>query len=341
MKKFLIILVITTSNVVFGQSREAELQKILDTVISKSKEVSFYSKTVNWDSLSTKMRVSAKNAKTIDDLKPAFEILLNGLRDHHGHFRETTKYSIIAHFTDYENSRRKDDRIYKPEIWKIVNNVESRYEYALLPNRIGYLKIVAVSPNIDGQKEAERIRNSLTELCKNKVNKWIVDLRYNGGGNINVMLAGIAPLLDTQTVVTIQGENKDIIATAEIKKGEFWYRGNNYFKINNKTKIKNPIIAILTSRWTTSSGEFVAVAFKGQKNTKFFGEKTDGKTTENGFEIINNEIALIISTGVYCDRNGNVYEDDVKPDKEIPFIVEKNREKDKGIIQAINWLKSN
>ena len=322
----------------FGQTREVELIQILDTVISKSKEISYYTKTVNWDSLSVKMYIAAEDAKKIDDLKPAFEILLNGLRDHHGHIRRTSDYSIIANFTDSKNSRNSDNRVYDSEIWKIVNDVESRYEYTLLPNKIGYLKIVGVGPNLDGQKEVERIRNSLIELCKNKVNKWIIDLRYNGGGNVNVMLAGIAPLLDAGTVVTIQGENMNIIATAEIRKGNFWYRGNNVFKIENSKKIRNPKIAILTSRWTTSSGEFVAVAFKGQKNTKFFGENTEGKTTENSWEIINNEIALVISTGIYCDRNGNVYVDNVKPDSEITFEVEENIEKDKGIIEAVNWL---
>lgn len=340
MKKILILLIITISNLVFGQTREAELTKILDTVITKSKETSYYSKTVNWDKLSAKMYQSAENAKKIEDLKPAFEILLNGLRDHHGTIRKSSNGSIIAHFTDYKNSRQKDKRIYKPEIWKIVNDLDARYEYALLPNKIGYLKIVGVGPNLNGQKEAERIRNSLTELCKNNVNKWIIDLRYNGGGNINVMLAGIAPLLDAKTVVKIQDENNNIQATGAIIKNDFWYFGINVHKIGTKPKIKNPKIAILTSRWTTSSGEFIAVAFKGQKNTKFFGEKTDGKTTNNNWEVINNEIFLTISTGVYCDRNGISYDDNVRPDKEIPFVVEKDKKKDTGIIEAVKWLKS-
>lgn len=322
----------------FGQTREVELIQILDTVISKSKEISYYTKTVNWDSLSNKMHIAAKGAKKIDDLKPAFEILLNGLRDHHGHVRKTSDYSILASFTDLKNSRRLDEREYDSDIWKIVNNIESRYEYAILENDIGYLKIVGVGPNVDGQKEVERIRKSLDELCEKKVKKWIIDLRYNGGGNINVMLAGIAPLLDTKTVVTIQDENKNIIASAKIRKCNFWYRGSNVFPVEKKTKIRNPKIVVLTSRWTTSSGEFVAVAFKGQKNTRFFGEETDGKTTENSWEIINNEIALVISTGVYCDRKGNVYTDNVKPDREVLFSVEEDKEKDKGIIEAINWL---
>lgn len=338
LKYILFFFIVALSNPVFGQTREAEIIHVLDTVISKSKEISYYAKTVDWDSLSTKMYEAAEGAQEIDDLKPAFEILLNGLRDHHGHIRNTSDYAIIASFTAHKNSRNKDNREYDPEIWKIVNDVDSRYEYALLPNQIGYLRIVGVGPNIDGQKEVERIRSSLIELCDKKVNKWIVDLRYNGGGNINVMLAGIAPLLDTKTVVTIQGENKSIIASAENRKNNFWYRGSNVFPIDEKRRIRNPKIAVLTSRWTTSSGEFVAVAFKGQKNTRFFGEATDGKTTENSWEIINNEIALVISTGIYCDRDGNAYTENVKPDQEIIFEVEENREKDKGIIEAINWL---
>ncbi len=101
--------------------------------------------------------------------------------------------------------------------------------------------------------------------------------------------------------------------------------------------VNQPKIAVLTSRWTTSSGEFVAVAFKGQKNTRFFGEETDGKTTENSWEIINNEIALVISTGVYCDRNGKVYSTSVLADKDVLFEIENDKTKDKGIIEAINW----
>ena len=338
MKYIPFFLIIVTSNTIFGQTRETEMIQVLDTVISRSQDISYYAKSVNWDSLSTKMYEAAEGAQEVNDLKPAFEILLNGLRDHHGHIRRTSDYSIIASFTDYTNSRNTDNREYDPEIWKIVNNVDSRYEYALLPNQIGYLKIVGVGPNLDGQKEVERIRNSLVKLHNNKVNKWIIDLRYNGGGNINVMLAGISPLLDTKTVVTIQGENRNTIASAEIRKNNFWYRESNVFPIDKNPKIRNPKIAVLTSRWTSSSGEFVAVAFKGQKNTRFFGEATNGKTTENSWEIINGELALVISTGVYCDRNGNAYAENVKPDEEIPFEVEENIEKDKGIIEAVNWL---
>ncbi len=340
MKNILILLIITSANLIYGQSEKTHIAQILDSVISKSKEISYYSESVNWASLSTEMHSSAKGARNVNELKPAFEILLNGLRDHHGQIRKLSDYSILASFTDHQNSRKTDDRAFDSEIWGIVNDIESRFEYATLPNNIGYLRVVGVGPNIDGQKEAERIRSAIEELNRNNVTDWILDLRYNGGGNINVMLAGLAPLLDAEKIVSIQNKNGDTQITAEIKKGDFWYAENNVFPIKSKPVIRNPKIAILTSRWTSSSGEFVAVAFKGQKRVKFFGEKTGGYTTNNSWEIINNEIALIISTGIYCDRNGNKYKEYVMPDKEIPFEVEFDKEKDNGIIEVVNWLKS-
>lgn len=338
MKCFVCLLLIAISGSLSGQSRELELTQVLDTVISKSEEISYYSNAVDWDSLSAQVHEVASGAHEIDDLKHAFELLLNALGDHHGHIRRTSDYSILASFTDHENSRNRNTREYNPETWKVVNDIDSRYEYALLPGQIGYLKIVGVGPNIDGQQEVERIRESLNELHNKEVRKWIVDLRYNGGGNINVMLAGIAPLLDTDTVVSIQDQNKNTIASAQIRDGDFWYRGSNPFPVERKLKIQDSKIAVLTSRWTTSSGEFVAVAFKGQKNTRFFGEESEGKTTENSWEVINNELALIISTGIYCDRTGRAYPHNVKPDEEILFVVEPNKEKDQGIVAAINWL---
>lgn len=339
MKNYLILISLTISNFMFGQSDVSnQMSSLLDSVILKTKEISLYSESVNWKELSNKMHLSAINANNIDELRPAFEILLNTLRDHHGTIRKISDYSIIGNFTDHNNSRKKDQRIYNSEIWEIVNNVNARFEFITLPNNIGYLKIVGIGPNVDGQKEAERIRNVIDTLNTNHINRWIIDLRYNGGGNINVMLAGLVPLLNTKTPVSIVDKNGAFPIKAEIKNGNFWYGGINAFHLENNPIINNPKIAILTSRWTSSSGEFVAVAFKGQSNTKFFGEETGGFTTNNSWEIINNEIALVISTGTYCDRNGTEYKHCVKPDVEVPFEVESDQTKDLGIIEAINWL---
>ena len=308
MRIILVALILVLSNFIFGQTTDTQLLSTLDDVISKSKEISLYSNEVDWDDLEMKVHLSAEKAQTIEELKPAFEILLNGLGDHHGTIRKTADYSILANFTDYKNSRNVDDRKYEQEIWNIVNDLESRFEFETLSENVGYLKLVGIGPNVDPQKEAERVRAAIRSMNSTNKTKWVLDLRYNGGGNIHPMLAGLAPLLDNQVVASIMDGNEQIQGTAEIKKGDFWYYGVRAFKMKNRLKIRSPKIAILTSRWTVSSGELVAVAFKGQKDTRFFGETTGGYTTNNSWEVINDEIALVISTGVYCDRSGNRYE---------------------------------
>lgn len=340
MKLTLTAIVLIFSLQAYSQ-KEAELNALLDSVISTSKNISYYSTTVDWDSLSNKMHALVPDAKVIADLKPAFTLMLNELRDHHGRIMSTEDYSIIAHFTDWSNKRHSDKRERSDENWAIVNNIESRFEYLLLPGNIGYLKVVGIGGNLDGQLESERIREAICELAKkNKVKEWIIDLRYNGGGNINVMLAGMAPLLDTDTVATIIDASEEIQITANVIKGNFWYAGNNVFKMKKGPKIKGAKIAVLTSRWTVSSGELVAVAFKGQENVKFFGEATGGYTTNTSWTVLNNQIAVVIATGVYCDRNGITYDENVKPDIEIEFRIEQDPLQDEGIIQASKWLRN-
>lgn len=327
------------SSDLLGQTNSQGPAAIMAEVISRAKQSSLYTKSVDWHELEGSLLPAAQSAKTTKDLKPQFESLINSLRDHHGTVINLEDYSRIANFTDYENTRKTDQRERDPEIWKVVNDVDSRFEYALLDNNIGYLKIVGVGPNLDGQAEAIRIRNAVLELHQKGVTQWIIDLRYNGGGNVNVMLSGIAPLLDTNEVASVIDKDGLVQARAIIENGNFTYHGAQAFQMENTESFNNPRITILMSRWTVSSGEMVAIAFKGQQYTRFFGEATGGYTTNNGWDIINDEIALVISTGIFTDRNGTVYTENVKPDQEVEFQVTKNQKEDTGILEAIEWLR--
>lgn len=71
---------------------------------------------------------------------------------------------------------------------------------------------------------------------------------------------------------------------------------------------------------------------------EFFGEATGGSTTNTSYEVIGNEVILNISTGMYCDRNGNTYQQNIPVDMEVPFEVVNDTEKDACIIAATKWL---
>ncbi len=176
----------------FGQ---LDVKPLLDSVIFKAKQISLYSSTVNWDTLQKNIYAKAENAKTINDLKPAFETLLNGLKDFHGSILNARDYSTIARFTDYEHLIHPDKRVRAPDIWKAVNDTSLHFQYEILKDNIGYLKIVGIAPNVDIEKESQKIRNAVIKISENKVKKWILDLRYNGGGNMHPMMAGLGPLI--------------------------------------------------------------------------------------------------------------------------------------------------
>lgn len=313
---------------------------LIDSVLQKAKETSMYSSTINWDSLTKQVNVKAENAKNIQELKPAFETLINGLRDHHGKVINAKDYSYIAWFTDNKNRRHVDNRKFDNEIWKIVNDTALKFEYKLLNDRVGYLKIVGIGPNVDIQREAEKIRAAVIKLSKNKVNNWIIDLRYNGGGNMYPMVTGLGTLIGDGIVGKLVTSTNNTLFSWRIINGNFIYDVPDVTTLKNNPKFKTlPKVAVLTSRWTVSSGEVLATCFKGRPNTKFFGEATGGYTTNNNWEVINEQVILNISTGIYCDRNGNIYDKNIPVDVEIPFEIEKETEKDKCIIEAIKWLK--
>lgn len=152
------------------------------------------------------------------------------------------------------------------------------------------------------------------------------------------MLSGLTPLLNTSKVASIQDNNGTILGLAEVIDGNYRYFDYEGFSITNNQMIESPKIAVLTSRYTVSSGELVAVAFKGQEDVRYFGESTGGYTTNTSGEVIQDAVVLVIATGVFCDRNGHAYSENVPVDVNINFEAETDKLKDEGIIAAKAWL---
>lgn len=318
---------------------QTEVKSLLDSLIARTKRTSLYASEVNWDSLQNQVYLKAKDAKTIYDLKPAFTTLLNGIKDHHGRIINAKDYSTLANFTDYESLNNPDKRPRKNEFWYAVNDTSNHFEYKLLKGNVGYLKIVAIPPNVDIEKEAKKIRAAVIEFAKLKVKNWIIDLRYNGGGNMNPMVEGIAPLIGDGIVGSLVDLKGNKQFDWEIKASNFIYFNVQAINLPNDPVFKEqPKVAVLQSRYTVSSGEVVATCFKGRPHTKFFGEASGSYTTNNNWEVIDDKVILNISTGVYCDRNKNIFKYNIPVDVEVPFEITGNTESDLAVIEAKKWL---
>ena len=97
-------------------------------------------------------------------------------------------------------------------------------------------------------------------------------------------------------------------------------------------------VAVLTSVHTASSGEALAVMFKGRANTRVFGGKTLGMITVTDWTVISDSTAMTISVGYYSDRTGRVYDQFVDVDEEVPFTPTESFASDAGVRRALVWL---
>jgi len=310
-----------------------EKETIYDPIVLKAKETSLYSDKVDWKKVNSKFIELTKENE--EGLKDGLQYLINSLGDKHATFRSPKDNSIIV---SYRGEIVEEDSRKSEFINTVINDVSTKFSYQLLENGIGYLKIVGIGPG-NVKEQADYIRKGLIELKTNKVNKWIVDLRFNGGGNMEPMISGLAPLIGEGFVAGAINK-KNEIREFTIEKGQFYNYGRLVCEMKNQPKITaDEKVAVLLSRYTISSGELVAIAFKGRENTIFIGEETAGYTTGNGYNKVNHELVLVISQDVFIDRNKIRYHNNVGVDENIEFQHNISIENDDQINKAKDWLK--
>lgn len=342
MLKPIFICLFMCAGLLLGAQIPAELKAVLDSAINMAQQRYYYSNQVNWSNLKDQVYKLASGAKTKNDLTLPFQVLINGMRDSHGSILDAHSHNKVVMFNDWQNDRRAvyDQRPRASELFQVINRANDHFEYELLPGNIGYLKVPGYMATVDINKAALAIRNAIKELADKNVNQWIVDLRFNGGGNMNPMMAGLAPLLTDgeDSVSAFVFPDGSLLGVNEVKNGQFFAFGQQVGEGLPAVYLKKPKIAVLTSMFTASSGEIVAVSFKHNPQTRFFGEATSGLTTAVGWLAISPDYLLSISEAVYADRRGERYFRNVPVDQIVPFNGTTDKSQDKGIEAAVKWL---
>jgi carboxyl-terminal processing protease len=190
----------------------------------------------------------------------------------------------------------------------------------LIADSIGYIVVPWV--NSTDEKICAAVADSLQlmikELEEAGVNKWIVDLRNNKGGNCWPMIAGIGPLIG-------EGISGYFVRNGEMvpiryENGEAFQGKYSRCKSNLPYSLKKEPakIAVLINNGTSSSGEIVALAFKGRANTVFWGESTAGYTTANATYTLSDKSMLVLTVCKEADRTGKICNGRIYPDQYIP-----------------------
>lgn len=213
----------------------------------------------------------------------------------------------------------------------------------LLGGDMGYVQMPPFShpQKAKADQHAEAYHRLIEDLDAARPCGWIVDLRANAGGNMYPMLTGIGPILGEGTVgyfIDADGERMEWYyedGAAGIRPFPGPYPASSPYRLHDP----DPPVAVLTGPRTGSSGEAVAIAFRGRPDARSFGEGTAGVSTGiSGFPLSDGAI-LGITTVTMADRTGKPYGEVVPPDEPVHGFPAR-LEEDPVVIAAGSWLRN-
>jgi carboxyl-terminal processing protease len=284
----------------------------IDEVITLLQNNSINKNKIDWEAFRNDVYRHAKGSKTIENTYPSITYAIARLEDNHSYF--------AANIVSQDTSDLAPLPILPDEI---------------VPENIGYIRIGFCMG--DEHQKNDYINSVIDKMAKQdrmNLKGWIVDLRGNFGGDMVPMLVAVSPILGEGVL------------------GYFFYPDSSFYTWNNKNgylydengmwwehstntyhlKSPNPYVAILTDNITASSGEAVAIAFKGRNKTKSFGLPTFGVSTSNRSHTLSDGSRINLTECVFADRNKQRYGSSVYPDVVCDEI--------KTLEEAINWISS-
>ena len=309
--------------------------------------MAFRADKVDWPALEAQMRSAAANATDLVDLLAAYEILVEGLGDGHS-FVNASAEDRAAFRTrygrEYDGLRpyRSTSSAFRGRRVPEMRSIE------IGRGNIAHLVTVPMKQGGGSQGAAYA-----TTLFKNVAAGssascgYIVDLRGNQGGNVWLMVAGLSPLLgegwrsyelDRNGKTTSAGYLKRGAAIA----GEGEYASQTIVSVDGwqpYPRLAKAPVAVLIDDAVGSSGEGVAVAFKGRPRTRFFGQTTYGAASSNEGFLIGERVNIVVTTGMMADRKGHIYPDGVPPDQQVMAGDRSLGDPDDAVVEAAkDWL---
>ena len=178
----------------------------------------------------------------------------------------------------------------------------------MLEDNIGYMQITQFRVKMNEDDETpttfELFRQKLNELAEQGMKKLIIDLRSNGGGDLE-QACDIAGLFLNRDDLIIYVEDKD---------------GNRQnYTAEEGENITLPIV-ILTNGDTASASEVFTGALKDHNRATIVGTKTYGKGVVQSVYPMYDNSTLTITTGKYYTPSGVcIHEQGIEPDIYVNF----------------------
>lgn len=281
---------------------------VLDAAIRIVRTHALRSRDVDWIRVEPEIRAMAKNAKQTRDVYPAIRVLLAKLGDHHSFLMEP--------WLEHQQ--------------QVGGGATSASVVTLKQDGMGYIDM----PGYRGMDPAARrafVRDMVTAIDGITAQArcgWIVDLRHDTGGSMLPMLAGLRPLLGDRSLGSFRDADGHLLPFAA--------DNNLDAALPVGSDLQRARVAVLTGPHTASSGEVVAVAFRGRPDTRSFGQATAGLSTANaGFSLPDGSM-IFLTDAIDVDRNGHAYGGKLEPDEQVTESAGDGQ--DTTIAAATSWL---
>jgi carboxyl-terminal processing protease len=297
-----------------------QAQAYLDSALALMHQHSIGRRHVNWNSLRDRAQVYAGGAQSVRETYPAIRYALRALGDWH---------SFLLN-PDSAAARARTGAVFADTDAQLLRG---RYAYIRIPSFSGEDPLRMAS-------FAHAMQNAVAELDQRGACGWVVDLRTNRGGNMWPMLVGIGPVL---------GEGvAGAFISSDTSPSQWWYEAGTagFGKTVQATTIGPPYrlrqsgvpVAVLLGGQTASSGEAIALSFRGRPNTRSFGTATLGLSTANEAYLLPDSAAIVLTTAYSADRTGAGRGGPVWPDQAVRGGA--TGEGDPVLDAAIQWLGS-
>lgn len=300
---------------------------LLEDALELLQKSPFSKPVISWDSLKTAARNQLITASSGKDAYPVINWCVTQVQLNHSFLMPKTTASVYA--KDTVTLKRT------PGLRELVGKIEAD----ISADGVGYLRVPSITTTDEATCVllADSLQKQIQKLTKQGAVNWIIDLRYNTGGNCWPMLAGMSSILgDGICGYFVKPDRRTSI---HIENGAAWHNKTNMCSVTTAFTLlpeQKKNIVVLTGPKTSSAGEILAIAFRGLTNVRFMGEATAGLTTGNASYTLMDGSMLILSVCREADRNGIIVEGKLQPNDRITSVASE----DAARSAAVMWLQS-
>ena len=175
-----------------------------------------------------------------------------------------------------------------------VKSVKSK----IIDDSVGYIRLTAFNEN-----SSKQIKNKIKKFKKNKINKYVLDLRNNPGGLLSQAVKISDFFLDNGEIVSTKSRKSSENRKYFAKKGDI---------INGET------LVVLINYGSASASEIVAGALKDHKRAILIGKNSYGKGSVQSIIPLKNKGAIRLTISKYYLPSGkSISGTGITPDIEV------------------------